>query len=207
MLEAARGFSIPSSNVLAVDPDVVGSIALPQVADVQLQFTDTPSVDLDVSSLGLDSLDLSSPMVLGGLAAVLILTGAVAASGGGDSSAGKNKSSAAGAKKEAKEPDVPTICLAIPYDAAARLAYDKWCKDKEASFDQAAYEAFKDVYETKAVADAISKKKSRDLDNFQNQGKKPIPKRNIAVLKPKGAPTKEKLEQNEKADAPFFFAS
>ena len=53
--------------------------------------------------------------------------------------------------------------LSIPYDAAARLAYDQW-RDQfgKGDFDPARYENFKANYEAIAVANVVAKKRARD---------------------------------------------
>lgn len=53
--------------------------------------------------------------------------------------------------------------VSIPYDAAARLAYDQW-RDEflKGDFDPVRYEAFKANYEAIAVLNVSSKKKARD---------------------------------------------
>jgi hypothetical protein len=66
----------------------------------------------------------------------------------------------------AAEPEpVEIVDLSIPYDAAARLAYDEWrvTHGREA-FDEVEYQKFKVLYEEKAVADVIVKQKTRALE-------------------------------------------
>ena len=53
--------------------------------------------------------------------------------------------------------------VSIPYDAAARLAYDEWRAEyNKGEFDSARYKTFKTNYETITIANVSSKKKSRD---------------------------------------------
>ena len=53
--------------------------------------------------------------------------------------------------------------VSIPYDAAARLAYDQWRDEYlKGEFDPVRYEAFKANYEAIAVLNVSSKKKARD---------------------------------------------
>jgi UDP:flavonoid glycosyltransferase YjiC (YdhE family) len=67
------------------------------------------------------------------------------------------------AKKKARDspgsatpsPAPSTMDLSIPYDAAARLAYEK-------AGSKGNYEEFKAKYEKEAVAQVIAKKKARD---------------------------------------------
>lgn len=57
----------------------------------------------------------------------------------------------------------PTTDLTIPYDAAARLAYDEWrAKYKKGDFDQTRYEQFKANYEQITVANVSAKKTARE---------------------------------------------
>ena len=53
--------------------------------------------------------------------------------------------------------------VSIPYDAAARLAYDQWRAEyNKGDFDAARYETFKTNYETITVANVSAKKKARE---------------------------------------------
>lgn len=57
------------------------------------------------------------------------------------------------------------VDLKIPYDAAARLAYDEWrAKYNKGDFDETRYEVFKNNYEAITVANVVAKKKARDED-------------------------------------------
>lgn len=56
-----------------------------------------------------------------------------------------------------------SVDLSIPYDAAARLAYDEWRTTYgKGDFDPTRYENFKNNYETITVANIVAKKKARD---------------------------------------------
>jgi len=53
--------------------------------------------------------------------------------------------------------------ISIPYDSAARLAYDEWrAKFNKGDFDAKRYEHFKANYEQITVANVSAKKKARD---------------------------------------------
>ena len=70
------------------------------------------------------------------------------------------------AKKLSAElwPEPTTVDLSIPYDAAARLAYDKWrAMYGKGDFDTAEYAVFKVKYEQLAVAEVISKKLEKEM--------------------------------------------
>jgi hypothetical protein len=58
--------------------------------------------------------------------------------------------------------------VSIPYDAAARLAYDEW-RDKfnKGPFDPERYEVFRANYETITVANVVAKKKARDAGDAE----------------------------------------
>ena len=57
------------------------------------------------------------------------------------------------------------VDLKIPYDAAARLAYDEWRnKYNKGSFDETRYQVFKSNYEAITVANVVAKKKAREED-------------------------------------------
>lgn len=72
---------------------------------------------------------------------------------------------AAESEPEPEPEPVEPVDLSIPYDAAARLAYDEWrvTHEREA-YDEAEYQKFKVLYEEKTVADVIAKKKTRELE-------------------------------------------
>lgn len=53
--------------------------------------------------------------------------------------------------------------VSVPYDAAARLAYDEWRKEfKKGDFDPKRYEQFKKNYEALTAANMAAKKEARD---------------------------------------------
>jgi hypothetical protein len=57
--------------------------------------------------------------------------------------------------------------VSIPYDAAARLAYDEWrAKFSKGAFDEKRYQNFKTNYETITVANVAAKKKARGDSTF-----------------------------------------
>jgi len=52
--------------------------------------------------------------------------------------------------------------VSVPYDAAARLAYDEWCKTYDRPFDPVRYEVFKDNYSAITVMNVSTKKAARE---------------------------------------------
>ena len=53
--------------------------------------------------------------------------------------------------------------VSIPYDAAARLAYDEWrAQYSKGAFDAKRFESFKKNYETITIANVVAKKKARE---------------------------------------------
>ena len=52
--------------------------------------------------------------------------------------------------------------ISIPYDAAARLAYDGWCQTYGKPFDAKRYETFKANYEALTIANVKAAKEARD---------------------------------------------
>lgn len=57
------------------------------------------------------------------------------------------------------------VDVQVPYDAAARLAYDEWrAKYDKGDFDQSRYQVFKNNYEAITVANVVAKKKAREED-------------------------------------------
>lgn len=58
--------------------------------------------------------------------------------------------------------EVDTSDVSIPYDAAARLAYDEWrAKYDKGNFDNSRYPIFKANYEAITVANVVSKAQAR----------------------------------------------
>lgn len=63
----------------------------------------------------------------------------------------------------ATESSVETDDVSIPYDAAARLAYDEWrAQFSKGDFDDERYEVFKVNYEAITVANVVAKKVARE---------------------------------------------
>ena len=55
------------------------------------------------------------------------------------------------------------VDLSIPYDAAARLAYDEWRQQfDKGDFDEQRYASFKSNYEAVTVANVVAKKEARE---------------------------------------------
>ena len=53
--------------------------------------------------------------------------------------------------------------VSIPYDSAARLAYDQWrAQYNKGNFDASRYQNFKNNYEAITVANVVAKKRARD---------------------------------------------
>lgn len=73
-------------------------------------------------------------------------------------STGGSSTSAVAAKPE---PEPEPIDISIPYDAASVLAYEAW-KEEGAQYDDAIYQKFKGIYESKAIAEVSLKKAERD---------------------------------------------
>ena len=93
------------------------------------------------------------PTVAGGIAASVLGAGGVAvASKRGGASSTNGATSTAPAKVE-------KIDISIPYDAAAKLAYDEF----RASGKETDYETFKSKYEQLAVAQVTLKKLEREF--------------------------------------------
>jgi hypothetical protein len=101
----------------------------------------------------LDMLTQFDPAVAGGIAASVLGVGGVATAASKAANKSSNSASVAAPAK------VEKIDVSIPYDAAARFAYDQFRADgKEAEF-----EAFKKKYEQLAVAQATLKKCEREM--------------------------------------------
>lgn len=94
----------------------------------------------------------------------------------------------------------PKVDVSIPYNAAARLAYDNWCQANEETYKEEAFAAFESLYVQKSVADATAKKLERDLASFVNEAPKTPPPRKITPRKAKTATETEKVPE-------MFFAN
>lgn len=62
------------------------------------------------------------------------------------------------------EPEPEPIDVSIPYDAAARLAYDEW---RGGQFSEAEFKQFKALYEKKSVAEVVASRYARELSGLQ----------------------------------------
>lgn len=63
----------------------------------------------------------------------------------------------------ASEPAAAEGDVSIPYDAAARLAYDEWrIANNKGSYDDGKFQTFKTKYEQVTVANMLAKKQARD---------------------------------------------
>jgi len=107
-------------------------------------------------------------LTLAGVAAV-----AVAAADSGrssdtsEASSSSSRSAAFKKKKAAAAAAAAKVDVSIPYDAAARLAYDKWCSNQPAEMNTPeTYQKFKLLYEQTAIADVTAKQATRKLQNF-----------------------------------------
>lgn len=165
-----KDFSLPSIDIPIVDLNSLKSFTI-----------DVPQVD--PSALKVDETILVPAITLVGI--VIVLGALRGTSGDGTSILKKSKKKASP--------------LAIPYDAAARFAYDEWLMKHEGEkFNAEGYQVFQQTYDSMAVAESTYKKLARDLDAFENKAPPPTPPRRIV---PKKTPPK----QTAKA-SPFFFA-
>lgn len=104
-----------------------------------------PSFDIG----GMDVLPIAGLAIVAVAAVAFVLVGGGGGEGGDEAAAAPSAPAASSSSG---------TDLSIPYDAAARLAYDK---AKGGSFDAADYAKFKADYEEKAVKEVIAKKKAR----------------------------------------------
>ena len=113
-----------------------------------------------VSSL--DVLSSAPSEVTIAVALVLLIGAGVAMKNGSSSDSGPSK-------KET-EPEPKPIDVSIPYDAAARLAYDNWRVEQDkGDFNVETYKAFKEIYTQLAVTEVVVKKKSREIESLHKQ--------------------------------------
>ena len=171
-----KDFSLPSIDIPTVDLNSLKSFTI-----------DVPQVD--PSALKVDETILVPAFALVG---IVIVLGALRGTSR-DGTSGDGTSILKKSKKKASP-------LAIPYDAAARFAYDEWLMKHEGEkFNAEGYQVFQQTYDSMAVAESTYKKLVRDLEAFENKAPPPMPPRRIV---PKKTPPK----QTAKA-SPFFFAN
>jgi len=172
------------------------SVQLPQlnVEIPQVNLDGLKAFTVDIPQIDTSALKVDDSILLpaAGLAGVFVVL-AVLNQFSDDSSEG---GSFGGSPTRSRRKKTKTSVLAIPYDAAASLAYDKWLKEHEEKYNEDGYMVFKTLYEALAVSEATSKKLARDLDTFENKAPPPKPNRRI---------TAKKKTSTDKV-SPFFFA-
>ena len=170
-----KDFSLPSIDIPTVDLNSLKSLTV-----------DVPQID--TFALKVDETVLVPAFTLVGI--FLLVLGAVkGTSGDGTSGAVTSVSLKRPKTKRALQ-------LAIPYDAASRLAYDEWlAKHDGEKFKAEGYQVFQQKYNSMAVAESTYKKLVRDLEAFENKAPPPRPPRTIV---PKKTPVAKA--------SPFFFA-
>lgn len=180
----SKDFSLPSIDIPALP-----SIDVPTVDLNSLKSFTIDVPQFDTSALKVDETILVPAFTLVG---IVIVLGALRGTSG-DGTSGDGTSILKKSKKKASP-------LAIPYDAAARFAYDEWLMKHEGEkFNDEGYQVFQQTYDNMAVAESTYKKLVRDLEAFENKAPPPTPPRRIV---PKKTPPK----QTAKA-SPFFFAN
>ena len=147
--------------------------------------------------------------VLGIGAAVFASSSSSSSSGSSESATKEKKEAPQKKKKEAPKPDV-----SIPYDAAARLAYQSWLsKQKEGTKDsEAVFQQFKELYEEAVVMKVTAKKLEKDLENFDPNKPKPKPRPVAAAKKEEDAAVNgdgtngatATTKDSKDAETPFF---
>ena len=189
MIPALTSVELPKINLPNMDFNSLPKLDLPKIDMNSLPKINIPQMDLnslakvpDISRANLPSIDFAgvdeSLLPVIGLAGALVVAAAVL------------NSNTSGTVKKATR----TSPLAIPYDAAARLAYQEWLTENEETYSDEGYLVFKELYEARTVAMVTSKKLARDLESFQNKKVAPKPRRTLSVPKKKTV------------DNPFFFA-
>jgi hypothetical protein len=220
---AVRAFVAPQASrrstvVLADAADVDLQGMLKEAASsFSVDTVDVPSLPSVVEdgskaleSLGLPA-DSTTMMAAGAVAAVLVLLAATLG-GGGDTAT--ETSTGAVAPPKAKQAVDPKL-VAIPYDAAARLAYDAWRAEnsgespskklskKEQAADDLAFSRYKFAYEEAAIAEVIAKKKARDMASFDPTKAEVVVAPRV-VKAPKKVVVPTKPASTSTTPAPFF---
>ncbi|CAB9503967.1 expressed unknown protein [Seminavis robusta] len=214
----ASGFVVPratvrsSSSLLragedaAVDLGDVISNAKEALADVTEGITtrwepEIVEVEPDTSGV-MDIFSSLSPDVGIAIAGVVVLLGIAAVVSGSSSGETASSGSAPRAprRKAGKQADV-----SIPYDAAARLAYDAWVESQEdVKASEEAFVAFKTMYEETAVAAVTAKQKARNLASFDPTKPKPQPRPEPTPKPPTAKAPKPAPAKKAESSTPFF---
>jgi hypothetical protein len=106
-------------------------------------------------------------MIVGFFAGVVVVGGAIIAATMSSTGTAVSASSPSTISKPEAKPE--PIDVSIPYDAAARLAYEEWRAEyNKGDFNEIGYEDFKKKYEAMAIATVVSKKIARDLETMKN---------------------------------------
>jgi hypothetical protein len=206
--QASRRAAVVLADTADIDlqgimQDAASSFSVDTAADV---VPSLPSVEEGSKVLQSLGLPVDSMVAAGAVAAVVVLL-AVTLGGGGGGAATEAPGAVATPKAKSA---VKQNLLAIPYDAAARLAYDAWRAEKsetppkklskkEQEADDLAFSRYKAAYEEAAVAEVIAKKKSRDMASFD-------PTKAVVVAAPRvvKAPKVVPAQPVSTAPAPFF---
>lgn len=212
-LEANAAFVTPHTRAVprttflqAAEPEAALDVNLGEMLDAAKDaFGDSGDAVSDQLEAAGDLFSLP-PEVLAGVGLVALAGIALAALGGGDSS-GDSTAAAAPAKKKAPAKKAPKVDVSIPYDAAARMAFDAWVAGQEkADSSDKAYGMFKTLYEAQAVAEVTAKQKARDLANFDPSkpppAPRPAPKKEAAPV----AAVQEPVATVDASKTPFFAA-
>jgi hypothetical protein len=122
-----------------------------------------------------------------GVLGLAVIAAAVSGGGSGSESSAGSSSSSSSPSKSSPKLQVKKTDVSIPYDAAARLAYDAWVASREeAKASEEAYASFKAMYEETVIAEVIAKQKARDLANFDPNKPTPKPRPTPPAPKPVG---------------------
>jgi hypothetical protein len=176
-----------------------------QAHELHSLVSNWPSIDLaalttaDVSNVQVSVLgDLPLPAV--GLSVLALV--AIAALSNKDKDGSATTTSASGSTKKAATAAAPkkskaAAQLEIPYDAAARFAYDTWRRENgNAPFNAQGYAVFEELYVSQAIAEATAKKLKRDMEAFDNRPRPPVPPRQVT--------TPRAMEMSDDGKVPFF---
>jgi hypothetical protein len=174
-----------------------------QAHDLHSLVSNWPLIDLaavttaDVSEIQVSGLgDLPLPAV--GLSVLALV--AIAALSNKDKDGSATTTSASGSAKKAAVPPKKSKSAAqleIPYDAAARFAYDTWRRENgNAPFNAQGYAVFEELYVSQAIAEATAKKLKRDMEAFDNRPRPPVPPRQVTTPRAVGT--------SDDGKVPFF---
>lgn len=141
------------------------------------------------------------PVIVAGVSLAMGILALSVARGPDDQSTTTTDTDGVAGKRRAK-PAKSAFNVEIPYDAATRLAYDEWRREhNSAPYSEEGYSVFRKMYTAQAIADATTKKLTRDMESlFDNRAQPPVPPRQVS----QNSASSTSRTNSDQANLPFF---